>query len=189
MKFRLVLTGLLIAGFGFAQTRYWDANHAMRKTAELLGGEHYNILWTGSGIIKGSAHPCTTAYIQIAPVYGITGANADTLANFSPTRFTLTLKITCYGAGDSAMISQANFSVAYDTTLGPAWVADSTNVFIKSGNYNHPLYGQGLYEVLADTARRWDYPLRIYRPGYIRFIFITTTDDSCNVSWRLSGVR
>jgi len=181
--YTIVLIICALYNLNWAQTGIMPTGDA----GNLLSGEHTPVIWSGAGVINGAGNNYTTTWQQIGSSPFSSAVLNNNIAVYDPEKFTLTLKLSCYGAGDSARISQAIFSMAFDTTAAAAWTADSTNVFIKSGNYNHPLYGQGLYEVLADTARRWDYPLRVVRGGFIRFIFSTTTSDSVNVSWTLWG--
>ncbi len=178
-----LLVILWVSVTGSAQTQMMPSG----DPAHLLSGEHTSLFWSGSGVINGANNVYTTSWMQIGSSLYSNSASNQNIAVFNPERFTLTLKLNCYGTGDSARVSQARFEMAYDTTAVASWMADSTNFFIKAGNAGHPLYGQGLYEALSDTARRWDYPLRVARGGFIRFIFNTSTSDSVRVYWTLWG--
>ncbi|MBM3328200.1 MAG: hypothetical protein FJY67_01845 [Calditrichaeota bacterium] len=155
--------------------------------SDFLSSEHTPVIWSGSGRINGAGNTYTTSWLQIGYSPSVAAVDNSNIARFNPERFTLTLKVSNYNVGDSAVVGSARFELAYDTTAAAAWSADSTNRFIQSGGFNHPLYGQGVYEALLDTARRWDYPLRIPRGGFIRFVFGTTTADSVNIAWTLWG--
>ena len=155
------------------------------SSGSLIAGEHYPLIYTGDGLIKGSLNTLTTSWIQV----GFTSeADEDENRNvgiFNPEVFTVGLKLSCYGSGDSAGISAARFECAYETVTSPYWNADSSNYFIESGCYSHDQYGIWRFESIDDTARKWLFPVRLLMGGYVRLIFETDIEDTSQVDWTL----
>ncbi|NQU05886.1 MAG: hypothetical protein HQ568_07320 [Calditrichaeota bacterium] len=155
------------------------------SSGRLIAGEHYPLIYTGDGLIKGSTNTLSTAWMQVG-----FAADADEDANrnvgiFNPEVFTVGVKLSCYGSGDSAGISAAHFECAYDIDLQPFWNADSSNNFIELDCYSHEQYGVWRFEAIDDTARQWLFPIRMLIGGYIRLVFETDVVDTSQVNWCL----
>ena len=178
----IILLACLAIGAGWSQT----TSVAENESAEFyISGEHYPVIYSGSGVIFGSAHACTTRWVQVGYSSSATSAANRNIGRFDPELFTAELKLRCYGNGDSARVAGARFETAYDTTGKAFWNGDSSNRFIQSGNFSHPDYGVWRFETLTDSSRRWIYPLRLLVGGYARLILSSDTWDSTNVDWRL----
>jgi len=178
-----ILIGIVFAATVGAQ----PAKTPPPDPGQMLSGEHTPVLYSGSGTIKGSGNSLTTSWLQIGYSPNASEAANANIGRYNPEKFALALKIACYNVGDSARVTTARFEQAYDTTLTAFWNADSSNRFIKSGNFNLGDYGVWRFEVLSDTSRRWLYPLRVLQGGYIRFLFETTTADTASLVWTLTG--
>lgn len=153
----------------------------------LLAGEHTPVIYSGVGAVNGSTGSYATPWLPIGYSPQAASAANNNIARYNPEQFTLGLKIACIGQGDSACVTSARFETAYDTTLTTFWNADSSNEFIKAGNYKEVDYGSWRFESLADTSRAWLYPLRVMQGGYVRLVLGTTTSDSLSVAWTLTG--
>jgi len=153
----------------------------------ILAGEHTPVIYTGAGQISASKGALTTSWLQIGYSPSAYDAANSVIGRYNPEKFTLALKLACFNVGDSAQVSQARFEQAYDTSLAAHWNADSSNIFIKSGNFNLGDYGVWRFEILSDTTRRWLYPLKVLQGGYIRFIFESTAADTTSLVWTLTG--
>jgi len=178
----IILLTVLCVSVGFCQT---DVQLPNKSAGEFLAGEHYPLIYSGVGVIQGAAHPCTTAWRQIGY-----SPEADTDDNrniglFNPEVFTVRLKLTCSGSGDSASFSRAYFESAYDTTAKSFWNGDSSNVFIEGGTFSHPEYGIWRFEAVDDTSRGWLFPIRGMIGGYLRLVFESDIADTCTVNWSL----
>jgi len=152
-----------------------------------LSGEHYPLIQSGQGTIYGAAHPCTTRWVQVGYSQSAGDFANRNAARFAPSIFTLGLKLTKQGSGDSARVSAARYEAANDTTAAAFWNADSSNKFIVSGAYNLPDYGLWRFEPVADTTRQWLYPLRVMAGGYVRLVLSSDIADTCRVDWALVG--
>ena len=151
-----------------------------------LAGEHTPVIYSGSGTVS-VAHTLTTQWLQIGYSPNAAEVANSNLGRFNPEKFTVGVKLACSGSGDSARVTTARFEEAYDTTIAAFWNADSSNIFIKSGNYGLQDYGVWRFEVLADTSHRQLYALRVLQGGYVRLVFQTTTADTASLSWTLTG--
>ena len=151
----------------------------------LLSREHVPVIFSGSDVIDGSANTLTSDWMQIgyAPIAS-NSANRN-IGNYNPQHFTAELKLECFNVGDSAEVSTARAEFAMDTVAVAGWNADSSNSFIEAGSYTHAEYGSWRHESLVDTSRRWNYPIKVQRGGYIRLVFETTLADSTTVNWSL----
>jgi len=156
-------------------------------TYSILAGEHTPVIYSGSGTINGASNTLTTSWLQIGYSANASDATNNNLTRYNPEKFTLGLKLACSGSGDSARVSKARFEVAYDTTATAYWNADSSNIFIKSGNFTLGDYGIWRFEVLGDTSRSWLYPLKVLQGGYLRMVFETTVADTSSLVWTLTG--
>jgi hypothetical protein len=109
----------------------------------------------------------------------------------------ITLKKYHLGAGgsapDSSYVANMRFETADSTTASVGfWNADSSNLFVKSGNYNRADYGVWTFEALGgtDTAaanRRYVMPLRVLDGSAIRFVYTATSADCVIVINELYG--
>ncbi len=151
----------------------------------LLSREHVPVIFSGSGDINGAVNSLTTSWLQVgySPIAS-NSANRN-IGKYNPQHFTAELKLACFNVGDSAQVSSARAEFAMDTTLSAGWNADSSNSFIASGSYSHAEYGNWRYESLDDTSRRWNYPLKVQRGGYLRLVFETTLEDTTTINWSL----
>ncbi len=183
--YRNILIFLLIIAFAATGSCQSMVELPNRSAGDFLAGEHYPIIYTGQDEIRGSAHPCTTAWRQVG-FSASAGAEANrNIGLFNPEVFTVGLKLGCSGAGDSARISAARFESAYDTTTKAFWNGDSSNIFIEDGCYHHADYGVWKFETLDDTSRWWLYPIRAVVGGYVRLILESDIADTCTVDWSL----
>ena len=162
----LIMTILLVAS-GFCQTEIQLPN---KSAGDFLAGEHFPVIYSGAGTINGAAYPCTTAWRQVGY-----SPEADFAANrnigvFNPQVFTVGIKLTCSGGGDSARVSRAYLECTYDSTAKSFWNGDSSNVFIEDGCYSHQEYGVWKFEAINDTARCWLFPIRAMIGGYLRLV-------------------
>ncbi len=177
-----IITLTIIVGGLFAQ----PGAIPVADTYTLLAGEHTPVIHSGSGLLSG-AKSLTTPWIQIGYSPSASTTDNSNIGRYNPEHFTLGLKTRCSGLGDSARVAIAYFEEAYDTTLAPFWNGDSSNVFIKSGNFNLADYGIWRFEVQSDTSRSHLYPLRVLQGGYIRMVFENTTADTTSLIWSLTG--
>ncbi|MFC2150143.1 hypothetical protein ACFLQV_01440 [Calditrichota bacterium] len=176
------MTMLLLALPVFAQTPALpsvDVSH-------LIAGEHFPLIYTGSGSIEGAADSYTSAWQQIGYAPGASSTANRNVGIFNPEYFTLGLKLACSGAGDSAAVELGYFETAYDTTEAGFWNADSSNRFIEDGIFGHNDYGVWRFETQRDTARTYAYPLRVLAGGYVRLTFSADIADTTAIDWRLT---
>jgi len=178
----IILTAVLSISSVFAQTSIQLPN---ADAGTFLAGEHYPLIYTGDGLIRGAAHPCTTSWQQVGFSSIASDADNRNIGIFNPEIFTVGLKLDCWGSGDSANVSSARFECAYDTTLNIFWNADSSNCFIMDGCYGHDQYGSWRFEALEDTSMQWLYPVRTNIGGYIRLILESDIADTCKANWTL----
>jgi len=183
--YRNILIFLLIGAFTAAGLCQTSVELPNRSAGDYLAGEHYPVIYTGQGEIRGSAHPCTTAWQQIGFSSEAEADDNRNIGLFNPEVFTVGLKLNCYGSGDSAQVSTARFESAYDTTTKAFWNGDSSNTFIEDGCYNHADYGVWKFEAFDDTARQWLFPVRAMTGGYMRLILESDIADTCAVNWSL----
>ena len=116
---------------------------------------------------------------------------------FNPEFFVLQCDYNRYNVGDTVGVESIRFETAIDTTGKQAWNADSTNLFVADGNYNHPFYGMWMFEeVIGETAAVVDtlsyrYPLRILAGAWVRLVFTAPSDvdDTLIVNWSLISER
>jgi len=156
-----------------------------KPAGDLLVGEHYPVLYTGQGLIRGTAHPCTTAWLQVGYSPSASEADNRNIGIFNPEVFTIGMKLSTWGNGDSAQVQAARFECAYDTSASPFWNSDSSNLFVTSDAFDHPDYGQWRFEPLSNTSRRWLFPARLLIGGYVRLILESEIGDTCQVDWSL----
>ena len=123
------------------------------------------------GYLDASTLTYTTGKHQFAPaVDGTKAANTFWLTK-RPKYFELWLwTIPTSSSRDSCWIAYGEVLVSDSlVSVRSAVMADSSNVFIKSGNYNNPRYGLGgLYEIQKDTTNKVLYPLLITDGAYIQ---------------------
>lgn len=154
-----------------------------------LSGEHYPVLYSGTGLVRGAAHPCTTAWVHTGySPYAPPAANRN-IGRFNPEVFTALVKLSVWGAGDSAAVTQAWFETAYDTAAAPFWNADTSNRFITAAASSRDDFGRWTFLPVRSTARGWSFPLRVLTGGYLRLILSSDLADTCQVSWTLVGER
>ncbi len=177
----IILALLLIISPALAQTPSLPNADAGR----FLAGEHYPLIYSGSGQINGSADPCTTAWYQVGYSPNATAVDNRNIGIFNPEVFSVGLKLATWGAGDSAQVYSGRFESAYDSTGAVFWNADSSNYFIEDGIYGHKNYGSWRFESLSDTSRQSLYRVRALTGGYIRLIFASNLADTCQVNWSL----
>jgi len=151
----------------------------------LIAGERAPVLFSGSGQIEGSSNSLTTAWMQIGYSPNATDNANRNISVFNPEYFTAFLKLSMWGQGDSAGISNAHFECVFDTTSQAVWNGDSSNIFIFDGAFNLHDYGKWRFEPVSDTARCWAYPLRLLIGGYVRLVFESELADTCTVNWSL----
>lgn len=154
-------------------------------TGDLLAGEHSQLVYSGQSLILGNANPCTTSWIQTGQSEFASNSANRNISRLNPEVFTLMIKLSTYGTGDSVSISEGCFECAYDTNGCSYWNGDSSSVFIQEGAYNQHDYGIYRFEPLADTARGWLFPVRLLSGGYTRMIFTSDIADTCQVDWSL----
>lgn len=155
------------------------------NVGDLIAGEHTPLFFYGQGTIYGTAHPCTTAWIQIGACLAAEAEDNRNIGRYNPERFTLALKLGLSGAGDSAAVSAGRFEWCYDTTQSYHWNADSSNMFISTDAFNQADYGAWRFLPQRSVARGCIYPLRVWSGGYLRFILSSDIADTCSVNWRL----
>lgn len=177
-----ILFSVLLISSAYSQI---SAQLPNAEAGTFLAGEHYPVIYSSEGLIRGTAHPCTTSWHQVGFSSLAAYAENRNIGIFNPEVFTVGLKLSCWGSGDSAKVSSAHFECAYDTTLKAFWNGDSSNCFIENGSYDHDQYGIWRYEVLADTSMQWLYPVRMIIGGYIRLILTSDIADTCQVNWTL----
>ena len=182
---RLLTIGVLFAIFclATAQTPQVYPGYRQTNVSYLVGGEHTPLIYEGTvALAAGHGASGTSYWMQIGwTPYSIT-ANPAYEAN--PENFTLLLKLTTVASDtDTVGLGLARFETAFDTSdanpIRSIWNADSTNLFIADGNYNHSLYGQWMFEDYAKARQsvsgigtRWcSFPLRVFNGAYIRFVF------------------
>ncbi|MDP8239248.1 MAG: hypothetical protein P9X24_09165 [Candidatus Hatepunaea meridiana] len=182
---RNIIVILLIASLITVGNCQISVNLPNKSAGEMLAGEHFPVIYTGQGLIKGAANSYTTSWCQVG--FSSVAENDDNrnIGIFNPEIFSVGIKLGCNGDGDSARVSSARFECAYDTTWISFWNADSSNQFIESNNYSCNQYGIWRFEALDDTSRQWLFPLRVMIGGYIRLVFTSDIDDTCQVDWTL----
>ena len=178
----IILFVVLLAVNGYCQT---DVQLPKKSAAEFIAGEHFPIIYSGQGKAMGAADPCTTGWCQVGFSPWAESADNRNIGIFNPQAFTVGLKVSCYGAGDSARISRAYFECAYNTTSERFWSGDSSNLFIEDGCFTHDLYGKWRFEALSNTSRQWLYPVRAMVGGYMRLIFESDISDTTVINWTL----
>ena len=175
-----ILMILALVSSGFTQTAVQLPN---RSAGVLIAGEHFPVIYDADGKIQGAADSYTTSWYQVGYSPSADLADNHNIGIYNPEVFTVGVKLSCYGAGDSARVSQAHIECALDTTSQPFWNGDSSNMFIDNGCYSHDQYGSWRFEALSDTSRRWLYPIRVVVGGYLRLVFESDIEDTCNVEW------
>jgi len=84
--------------------------------------------------------------------------------------------------------SNGTMEISAASYTGGAENADSSNIFIESGNYSHAQYGNWRYEVESRTAITVVYRLRVFAGAYIRLYFADdTVADVTTVTWIFKG--
>lgn len=182
IRFLSILLTLALAATGFCQFAVQLPN---RSAGVLIAGEHFPVIYSGDGLIKGAANTYTSPWFQVGFSPWAVEADNHNIGIFNPEIFTVGVKLSCFGAGDSAQISSAYIDCAFDTTAQPFWNGDSSNKFIETGCFNHDQYGIWRFEALSDTSRRWLYPVRAVVGGYLRLVFESDVEDTCNVDWMM----
>jgi len=173
---------------------------------ELLWGEHSPLIFSGQDTLDAVTY---TRWMQIGWAQDGSAASNAVVQKYYPRNWTFTFNLDAYPVGaavseDSVGSGTISFAVAMDTvgvalldTIGGTFNLDSTQIFIKDGNYTHPLYGQWMFEDIAaaveggmaDTTN-WACPIRVLFPGFIRFTFTpppAAIIDSCIIRWWLIG--
>jgi hypothetical protein len=70
------------------------------------------------------------------------------------------------------------------TNTGVIELADSSNIFIASGNYSHTQYGNWRYEVQRRVDQTVQYAIRAFGAAYCRFYFNSSSiADTSTVTW------
>ena len=191
----LALTAVLLAMPVIAATgRATFPRQGTVQPAPIAGGTNAPVEWNGTGscssVAAASALVDTTDWIQI----GFSSAATDTGNRLPydhyPKQFTLSLKLSRrFASSDSCYIHNAHFEMADSSNaVVPFWNADSSNWFIKSGNYNRPDYGIWTYEIDSVKTRGMDFNLKITRPGFFRLIYATSNQDTIDYIWRLRAM-
>lgn len=264
MKANILALVIIAVIFGLAvseslgQTQYVPAVNLITEK-EGIGGEHAPLVFEGSGTFSKAGGAYTTPWMHIGYSHNSTNLQNRVASIFNPEVFTLNLKTSAYGAGDSSYVATAYFCTADDTTTRARivlvhndstfavgdeftgtssgatgtletevtadsiffltdvygvfttndsihtsgygggvkisavttrtnffWNADSSNYFIKDGNFTHSQYGTWRFEDFNDSARVWSFPLRVLQGGFMRVIFASPqTLDTTTINWSL----
>lgn len=152
----------------------------------LLSGEHTPVIFSGAGEASVSAD-YTTQWMQICYSPDAPSNSNHNISRYNPEHFTLGVKLSLTTGGDTALVHQARFEIAYDTTSTIYWNGDSSNIFISSDAFRRSDYGVWTFDPVNSTTEGRLFPLRIFQGGYLRFSFSTTTSDAVGIDWTLTG--
>ncbi len=197
----LVLLLLFLTAAHSQTLDYYDTYH-QESAGRALGGEHATLIWEGTVYLpKTSSADVYTDWIQYGWSPDDTLEDGSMAFHANPEVFALDILLDSYPTNnslqDSAILVSARFEYADSSSATiPYWNADSTNLFIADGNYNHAKYGDWMYEDIPKTAggtvddKGWTFNLRVTRPGgCLRLVFagVNTMDDSTRIRYRLRG--
>jgi|GEM_PF-1181609 len=177
-----ILSMLALVITGYCQTEVQLPN---RSGGDYLTGKHFPLIYTGEGLIKGSSNHFNTPWCQVGFSPSAVDSDNRNVGLFNQEVFTVSLKLGCYGSGDSAHVSTAFFKCAYDTTMQPLWNADTSNVFIGDGNFSHDQYGFWRFESLEDTSKVWFYSIKVLTGRYVCLVLECDHADTCQIDWKL----
>ena len=204
---KVLLILLLITSVAFAKKPIGMASGDrvpptnVHTVQEVVNGRSMSLIYSGASNIKGSSASVTTSWMHTGWT-DADGVKAEAVSGilasrFDATTFTLTVNLDTFNVGDSTGLWKARFETAIDTAKDKTWNADRTNFFIDPGNPDSAFYGQWLFddiEPLVDDTENdtitWAFPLRVLHPGWIRFVFESTTfptstKDTVIVNWTL----
>ena len=188
---------ILVGVVSGADTFY--PNYQKEATGKLLGGEHVALVLSGTMTLYTGVND-TTDWLQVNPDlenFDYTNDN-QRLFHINPGFFTFSLTLDPYNEGDSVGLTEAYFETAWDNNSTDSIIStsdvydnpDSSNVFIKDGNYDRADYGIWTFEdFAADTAsafahRGLSFPLRVLTMHpYLRFILHHDVEDTVIVNW------
>ncbi len=151
---------------------------------QMSAAERAPLVFSGECDISGTAYS-STKWIQIGYSSEATESANRNISLFNPEFFSLVLKLSTTGSGDSSKISSGWFESAIDTTESPQWNADSSNFFISANATDHTQYGYWRFESLQSTGNAYIYPLRALIGGFIRFNFQSDIADTSHLEWKL----
>jgi len=181
------------------QSKY--TNYKQSNVSYLVGGEHTPIIYTfmtgsAAGDTLDSAGTYTTPWVQIGYSSYVSANRSEMTFELNPEFFTVILSLDTNqvvngDVPDSVGVSQMSFEMAYDTTATAVTAMDSTHIFMQDGNYNHPLYGQWMFEDIIGTLAEWqDNPvwmtIRVPFGGFIRFKLTHPSALSANTGVRFT---
>ena len=186
-----------------AQTGMQDSVQPKTKSSsvqEYKGGEHAPLIFTSTDTLPKGGTITHTHWMQYgwSPT-GSDGSN-EIVQQFNPEIFTFIitkmLSIPAHADNDSVGIGYAYYETSYDTTADAIWNGDTSNVFIDSDYFTHPLYGQYKWlpfkRVATDTTD-FAYKIAVWNGAFIRFWFKgwnntdngSVLDDTTAFDWKL----